>query len=77
MVIGVAVVPFTTVLTEANLTLGLNPSISATDRGQALLNILSVRTDDEFAKNFVALKMHRRPTAGGSEEDESHFRTYQ
>jgi len=59
-VIGIAVVPFSLVHQEANLSLGLSPFIPISDRGYALLNVLSVKTNDEFAKEFVDLKMNQR-----------------
>ena len=59
-VIGLAVIPLSTVVKEANVTLGLSPSLSCSDQGQALLNVLSVRSNDEHAKEFVALKKERR-----------------
>ena len=55
-IIGVAVFPFLSIIKEASLTLGLCPSLSLSDRGQAILNVLSVRTFDNFAREFVALK---------------------
>ena len=58
-IIGVALVSFSLVHREVNLTLGLNPFIQVSDRGQALLNVLSVRTNDDFAKEFVELKMNQ------------------
>ena len=59
-VIGVAVVPLSTVVKEANVTLGLSPNLHSSDQGQALLNVLSVRTNDEHAKEFVVLKRQHR-----------------
>ena len=59
-IIGVALVSFSLVHREGNLTLGLSPSIPVSDRGQALLNVLSVRTNDDFAKEFVELKMNQQ-----------------
>ena len=61
-IIGMAVVPFSLVHLEANLSLGLSPFIPISDRGYALLNVLSVRTNDEFAKGFVDLKLNQRVT---------------
>ena len=66
-VIGVAVLPLSTMLQEANVTISLGPSIKTSDRGQALLNVLSVRTNDDTAKEFVALKSQLR----SSYEEES------
>ena len=59
-VIGLAVVPLATVVKEANVTLGLSYSLPYTDQGQALLNVLSVRYNDEHAKEFVSLKRQKR-----------------
>ena len=59
-VIGVAVIPLATVVKEANITLGLSHSLPCTDQGQALLNVLSVRYNDEHAKEFVSLKRQKR-----------------
>ena len=59
-VIGVAVVPLATVVKEASVTLGLSPCLPCSDQGQALLNVLSVHTNDEHAKEFVALKQQQR-----------------
>ena len=55
-IIGIAVFPFVSIIKEASLTLGLCPSLALSDRGQAILNVLSVRTFDNFARDFVALK---------------------
>ena len=59
-VIGVAVVLLSTVLKEASVTISLGPGLKSSERGQALLNVLSVRTNDDFAKEFVALKSEHR-----------------
>ena len=59
-VIGVAVIPLSTVVKEANVTLGFSHSLPCSDQGQALLNVLSVRSNDEHAKEFVALKRQKR-----------------
>lgn len=59
-VIGLAVIPLETVVKEANITLGLSHSLPYTDQGQALLNVLSVRQNDEHAKEFVLLKRQKR-----------------
>lgn len=71
-VIGIAVVPCSSLNDQDNHTLSLGSSSVFTDMGQAILNVLSARTFlDEFAKEFVALKMSQRSTAsedGGSEE---------
>jgi hypothetical protein len=61
-VIGVAVIPLSTVVKEANITLGLSHSLPCTDQGQALLNVLSVRYNDEHAQEFVTLKRQKRET---------------
>ena len=58
-ILGVAVVPLATAIQEANLTIGLNTSIPRTERGNALITVLSARTNDEFAKEFVNLKVQR------------------
>ena len=55
-VIGVAIIPFSSVTQDANLTVGLSPSIPLTVHCQAILNVLSVRTYDEAAKDFVAAR---------------------
>lgn len=59
-VIGLAVIPLVTVVKEANVTLGLSPFLPCSDQGQALLNVLSVRNNDEHAKEFVTLKRQKR-----------------
>lgn len=59
-VIGLAVIPLVTVVKEASVTLGLSPSLPCSDQGQALLNVLSVRNNDEHAKEFVTLKRQKR-----------------
>lgn len=59
-VIGLAVIPLATVVKEANITLGLSYCLPYTDQGQALLNVLSVRYNDEHAKEFVSLKRQKR-----------------
>ena len=59
-VIGLAVIPLATVVREANITLGLSHSLPCSEQGQALLNVLSVRNNDEHAKDFVALKRLKR-----------------
>ena len=58
-IIGVGLVSFSLVHREVNFVLGLNSCIQVSDRGQALLNVLSVRTNDDFAKEFVELKMNQ------------------
>ena len=55
-----AVVPFSSVTRQANLVLSLSPSIPLSMHCQAILNVLSVRTYDEAAKDFVALKRQQR-----------------
>ena len=62
-VIGLAIVPFSSIREQASLTLGLAPSSYISDRGRAILNVLKVRGDDNFAKEFVALKMSQRETS--------------
>jgi len=57
-VIGIAVVPFSLVHQEANLSLGLSPFIPISDRGYALLHYHSLTPNDDFAKEFVDLKMN-------------------
>lgn len=59
-VIGLAVIPLVTVVKEASVTLGLSPLLPCSDQGQALLNVLSVRNNDEHAKEFVTLKRQKR-----------------
>lgn len=59
-VIGLAVVPLATVVKEANVTLALSHTLPCSDQGQALLNVLSVRNNDEHAKDFVVLKRQKR-----------------
>lgn len=59
-VIGVAVVLLATVLKEASVTVSLGPGIRSSERGQALLYLLSVRTNDDNAKEFVAFKSQHR-----------------
>ena len=59
-VIGVAVIPFSSVTQDANLSVGLSPSTPLSMHCQAILNVLSVRTYDEAAKDFVALKRQQR-----------------
>ena len=67
-VIGIAVVPFSSVTQDANLTLGLSASIPLSMHCQAILNVLSVRTYDEAAKDFVALKRQQRETGSYGDE---------
>ncbi len=63
-IIGIAVIPFVSLIKDPSLTLGLSPRLRLSDRGQAILNVLSVRTFDNFAKEFVALKdFHQRPVS--------------
>jgi len=59
-IIGLAIVPFSSIKEQASLTLGLAASSSLSDRGRAILNVLTVRSDDNFAKEFVALKTTQR-----------------
>lgn len=59
-VIGIAVISLSSLLKDANVTLGLSHSLPCSDQGQVLLNVLSVRTNDEHAKEFVALKRQKR-----------------
>lgn len=60
-VIGMASVPCKTLIDQASLVLSLESCFSATDMGQAILNVLSARTSfDEFAKDFIALKTSQR-----------------
>ncbi len=59
-VIGLAIVPFSSIKDQASLTLGLAPSSEISDKGRAILNVLTVRSDDNFAKEFVALKTSQR-----------------
>lgn len=72
-VIGMALVSCSTLNDQANLTLTLRGSSVVTDMGQAILNVLSARTFDEFAKEFVILKTSQRSAMGEREEvcDES------
>ena len=65
-VIGMAIVPFSSIKEQASLTLGLAASSSLSDRGRAILNVLTVRSDDNFAKEFVTLKTSQR-SSGDSE----------
>lgn len=51
------------------LTLSLGASCSVTDMGQAILNVLSSRAYDEFAKEFVTLKTSQRWVASEEVED--------
>lgn len=67
-VIGVAIIPFSSVTQDANLTMGLSPSIPLSMHCQAILNVLSVRTYDEVAKDFVALKRQQRESSSYGEE---------
>lgn len=62
-VIGLAIVPFFSIKEQGSLTLGLAPRSSVSDRGRAILNVLMVRSDDNFAKEFVTLKMSQRDSA--------------
>ena len=67
--IGIAVLPFQSIIKDASLTLGLSPRLTLSDRGQAILNVLSVRTFDNYAKEFIALKdFHQRSNEGGDPE---------
>ena len=59
-IIGLAIIPFSSIKEQASLTLGLAPSCPLSDRGRAILNVLMVRSDDNFAKEFVTLKMCKR-----------------
>lgn len=59
-VIGLAIVPFSSIKEQASLTLGLAPNSPISDRGRAILNVLTVRGDDNFAKEFVTLKTSQR-----------------
>ena len=59
-VVGVAVISLSVFIKEANITLGLSHSLPYTDHGQALLNVLSVRYNDDHAKEFVSLKRQKR-----------------
>ena len=59
-IIGLGVVACNSLVDEASLTIGLAPSFVVSDRGQAILNVLSVRTHDDFAKEFVVLKTSQR-----------------
>ena len=67
-VIGIAVVPFSSVTEDANQAVNLSPSIPLTMHCQAILNVLSVRTYDEAAKDFVALKRQQRETGSYGDE---------
>ena len=66
--VGVAVIPFSSVTRQANLVLSLSPSIPLSMHCQAILNVLSVRTYDEAAKDFVALKRQQRETGAYYDE---------
>ncbi len=44
------------------MTLSLGSCSDVTDLGQAITNVLSARSYDEFAKDFIALKMSQRCT---------------
>ena len=68
-VIGLALTSCTALNDQANLTLTLRSCSVVTDMGQAILNVLSARTFDEFAKEFVILKTNQR-CAVGDEVDE-------
>ena len=67
-IIGVALISCHTLADEGSLTLGLAHSCPISDRGQAILNVLSVRTYDDIAKEFVALKMSCRSKAEEGED---------
>ena len=68
-VIGIAVIPFSSVTEDANQVVSLSPSIPLTMHCQAILNVLSVRTTyDEAAKDFVALKRQQRETGSYGDE---------
>lgn len=70
--IGIAVLPFQSIIKDASLTLGLSPRLTLSDRGQAILNVLSVRTFDNYAKEFVALKdFHQRSINEGGDPESS------
>lgn len=68
-IIGLAVVPCSCLVDQANLTLGLASCTPISDRGQAIINVLSVRTYDDFAKEFVSLKTSQR-CVGADEMDD-------
>ena len=59
-VIGVAVIALSTVVNEANVTLGLSHSLPCSDMCQAMLSVLSLRGNDKHAQEFVSLKRQKR-----------------
>ena len=68
-VVGVAIECCSLLNDQINLNLSLGASCDVTDMGQAILNILSSRTYDEFAKEFVTLKMSQRWVASEEVEE--------
>lgn len=67
-VIGLAIVPGTSLNDQLNLTLSLGTSHTVSDLGQAIINVLCSRTYDEFAKEFVALKSTLRSEEGDEKD---------
>lgn len=59
-VIGLAIVSCSTLNDQVNLTLSLGSCCIVTDMGQAITNVLSARTYDEFAQDFITIKKSQR-----------------
>ena len=68
-IVGVAIIPFSSITQDANLTVVLSPSIPLSVHCQAILNVLSVRTYDEAAKDFVVLKRQQRAESGSFNDE--------